>query len=267
MSEREHPDEAELIKKIKKSFETREVEPHSFPERVMAFKFISNELQIKPNTVYYPGCAVDVSPVEGFSESKVIFADKDEKSIEALKKAGHDAVCADATNYVLENKIDLLVLINPGVAPDGPAANLKDRGYIVCNDYFGTATDLKNNSEFTLVGVADINQKEQGVSFEKERAGLYWETINTDEEFLKKNPVLFEMCKKLVDRYASKTEDIVIEYQKLYEKFYNPDLKASIDPATQTVFFPLPRKVGGVDSFFVYQKKQLSDSITDEPKV
>lgn len=253
MPEGQHPDEEAMLRKM---FEKREPRLQPFPERVMAFKFIAEDLQIKPDIVYYPGCATDISPVEGFPGSKVTFVDKDQQSTDALQKAGHNAVCADAASYTLENRADVIILINSGVAPDGPVANLKHDGYVICNDHHSAATNLKGNPEFILVGVGDLTDKGQSVSFEKENSDLYWETVDTDEEFKTKNPWLFENFKKLVERYTGKTENIVDEYQKLYEKFYDPAMEAGFDFDTHTAFPPLPRKVGGKDSFFVYRKRQ-----------
>ncbi len=104
--------------------------------------------------MYYPSSGSDYAPSIAFPNSLVVYADGNEYSMDALKKkrlaAYHeDVTCFDTRKIISE--INLLLLFNPVVSFSEIEKNLNLRGYVLCNDYHGNATELGRRSDFEFL--------------------------------------------------------------------------------------------------------------------
>lgn len=107
----------------------------------------------KSDIIYYPSCGLDVSISKAFPNSKIIYLDGNKLLIDTLKKEGYEAYEGLSQEFNLEEKADILVLINPMHNDPKTLDNLKEGGFVVCNDYHGTASSLKNIENFKLLGI------------------------------------------------------------------------------------------------------------------
>ncbi len=159
-------------------------------------------LNIEPKIIYYPSCDVDASPTEGFPNSQVFFVDKNPEAIAVLKKGGLQAECADVNNFVLPESADVVILLNPAVRPDGPIKNLKVGGHVLCNDWHKTATQMREYKNFKLVGIINTlnDVKKTKAVFDKDNLDLYWQRVETDEDFEAVDPSFYSYVKGKIDK-------------------------------------------------------------------
>ena len=95
----------------------------------------------RPQSVFYPACADDISPLRGFPNSRVTFLDPDDASVEIMRRAGIPILHQGIETY--KGKHDLIMLINPAFKASLALPCLERGGRIIANNYLGTAEDLK----------------------------------------------------------------------------------------------------------------------------
>lgn len=263
--------------------EVREAQPN--PELVVQLSLFKEKLNPKAEIIYYPCCASDISPSKAFPESKVIYADIDDKSIEALRKKGCEANNASALEFD-PGEVDILIIMNPVISPEVPASYVKEGGFVLSNDYHRSASYLNQQEEYELK--ARIGKKsEKEFEFDTEDLEDYWKEVENDEEF--KNALFnfdsinYKGAALIVEKITGKTQDVLSEYKKIVEMareqeckkyteiinenpemekyFPNPDQKSSFmlnyEGNQFVIIADLPRKKGTVDDLFVFQKRKL----------
>lgn len=160
---------------ITTSFISKEIELGTNPRSVEAFAEFQKAIGADIKVVYYPACATDITPALALPDSRVIFVDIDDKALAAVAKAGYETHTISAFEYIPDQPVDALILRNPSLSPDWFIQYVKSGGYIVCNDWHETATQLRTNPEVEFIGQMN----------EDENKHMFLDTANLDDFFEK----------------------------------------------------------------------------------
>ena len=231
------------------------------------------------DVVYHPCSANDVSPSVAFPKSRVIYADIDHDAMQTLNDNGYEAHEEDASNFDLKTEADVLILVNPAINTDKASEKVAIGGYVLCNNYFDTAIEMKQNSDFQFLGV--ITSKEGHKYFDKKNLEDYWKEVETNEEW-QKAPLTFgagadyTTAAMIVKKVTGETNNILQGYKELVERARGQMRRkksASIsmeltdvdmefedivllehDGETFVLDTHLPNKKGQADDIFVYKR-------------
>lgn len=273
--------------------ERREQKPESSPDLVESYQAFVEALKPHAKVVYYPSNGYDVSPSEAFPDSRVVYVDIDKQAVQTLQKSGFEAKWASAAGpvpgkpkipeFAIPLQADVLILLNPVIPYEIPAKKLASDGYILCNDYHGTATAVHKDSEFKIQGILRTNPETKKKFLDTENPEQYWEEVDSEEAF-KNAPmtwgaVNYTTAASIVEKVTGKTENILEEYKKLvataqseaHEKKKKRDEEhpefAFLDHGTdEAVTYThngkmfilnarLPKKKGTVDDIVVFRKE------------
>ncbi len=244
--------------------EERKLEARSYPELVAKYQLFKNSAGFESGTVYHPCGATDVSPSEAFPGSRIIYADIDDKAMEALRSSGYDAHTIDVQQFN-PGVVDVLVLLNPQIRPDIPASFVKEGGYVVSNNYHATADRLK---KLGYIPVGVIVGRDKDLNYDTNELDKYWQEVDSDNEFKEVNEYLFADAARTVETVTGKRENIPQEYKKIIEgvregtlagasNFSDIQVAISFDFKGDRLMIPtsLPRKKGSVDDMFVFRNQ------------
>lgn len=267
-----------------------EIEPKSFevesrpdlPDLVAKYSLFRERFKPKADVVYYPCSANDISPSIAFPDSRVIYVDIDEKSVDTLKRDGFEAYAASALEFDPGN-VDILIMLNPTIPPDVPSSYVVENGFVLSNDCHGIASSLHRNKQYRLCAVIRTS-KDKELILDTENLEDYWREIDTDEEFQNApfdwKGVSFAKAAQVVEAVTGKKENILAEYKKIIAMAKeeqrqrnaqilteHPELAEFMeDPDKENVLMfnhggrqfvlatRFPRKKGTVDDIFVFQK-------------
>ena len=244
----------------------RELKPDS--QLVKKYSLFKEKLKPKSDIIYYPCPGEDISPSVAFPNSKIIYVDTLKNITERMKEKGLNAYNDSALKFNPGN-VDILIMINPMISPDIPSSHLANEGYILCNNYHGTASNLKENKDYNLKAII-LSSKNKEVVFDDGNLGDCWKEIDTEEEF-KNSPIDFGtanyfMALRTVKEVTGKEENVLEEYKKIIEMAKKQKNNSDLDSYEQeNLFFnhngkqllvstTLPKKKGTVDDIFVFQK-------------
>ena len=233
-------------------------------ELVACYQAFQEALHPKVDTVYYPGCDLDTSPSAAFPDSRVIYVDVNEYSVDHLQRAGLEAHKASVDEFD-PGSVDVLILLNFSIDPVLSARLVKEKGYVLCNDYNGTASQIFKDEKFSLKAII-TNKTGEKPHFDSDDPEQYWQTVATEEE-LRKSPA-YESIAKRVEQITGKRENIFAEYTRLIQEAEqqqeellreHPELKDGMphymrDGKIYTLFPPLPPKKGTNADIFVFEK-------------
>jgi len=268
-------EEAEMLRKAQEKFsqpESQERQPQASPDLVRAYQIFQEQLHPQTDLVYYPSCELDTSPTQAFPNSRVVYVDIDEKSIGILKKNGFEAVQTDSREFVPDKPVDVLILLNPGSTGTNPKKLVNRGGYILCNDWHRTATEMNSDPDFKLKGIVlKSGRQTEEQTFDQENPQEYWEEIGSDDElktldngamykYIVRDLTLIlggDRVKDLIDQ-----RQVVEEHGKICAKI-KMDAEASGNKSgilsyekdgRSLVLFSLPRKKGNMDDIFVFER-------------
>lgn len=252
-----------------------ELKAASHEDLVAKYRVFRESTGTNPKVVYHPCSAVDSSPSVAFPESRVIYAERDERAVKALQEAGLEAHYASALEFNPGN-VDMLILLNPAIEPDFPSQFVVPGGYVVSNDYHGTATSLRNNDQFELQGI--IRQtRDKGLLLDRDNPDDYWKEVETEEEwenapFTWGGAVNYSSAAEIVELVTGKRENIMEEYRRIVEMAREDGLAIDANTFIYTyqgrslvLSFKLPSKKGTVDDLFVFQKAPKEDISAASP--
>lgn len=263
--------------------EPKSVEAEAHADLVAKYSLFREKLNPKADLVYHPCGANDVSPSIAFPNSRVVYVDIDEKSVDALKRGGFEAHTASALEFDPGN-VDILILLNPQIPPNIPASHVVKNGFILSNDYHGTASTLHHSSDQYQIRAMVRTLRGGELILDTKNLEDYWKEIDTEEEF--KNAPFdwgaanYEAAVTVVEAVTGKKENILAEYKKiiatareelrqknakiLEEQPQMADFINNADEAYALMFkhnekefflaTTFPKKKGTVDDIFVFQK-------------
>jgi len=247
---------------------------------VESFSVFRQSFHPKAGVIYYPCCSTDASISSVFPESRIIYLDVDKVAVDTLKKTGYEAYAESALDFVPDKPVDILLMLNPSIRPDKPLESVAVGGYVICNDYHSTATELRNNPGLKLRGL--VRNVGGNKILDADSPEDYWKEIDSEEEFRNApfsfGSVHYKSAAAMVKRLAGKEENVLEEYKKIIaagreesrkerERFIreNPEAADLISFDEDTILVNregsqllidarLPRKKGTVDDLFVFQK-------------
>ena len=272
----------------KSEAEPKAIEAEPRPDLVAKYLLFVEKLNPEADVVYHPCGANDVSPSVAFPDSRVVYVDIDEKPVGVLKKGGFEAHVASALEFD-PGDVDILIMLNPEISPDVPSSHVVKGGYVLCNDYHGTAFSLHRDRKY---GFRAVIRKSPGqeLIFDTESLGDYWKSINTEEEFRNApfdwGAANYATATPIVEAVTGKRENVLAKYKEIVEMAReqqrqenarmlaeHPGMAEFIsDPAQEDVlifrhedrqfvlFTKLPRKKGTVDDIFVFQKQEANEA-------
>lgn len=235
---------------------------------------------LDPNVVYHPCSGNYKTPSVVFPNARVIYVEKDARAVAAFRKEGYEAHETSATEFTPDVPVDLLILLNPAILSEHPASTVRSGGYVFCNDYHGTASELNRNEAFEFVGV--VIPTEDGYKFDKANLEDYWQEVGTDEEFrnARLDPfgaVSYEGAQGHVAKFEPGATDVLQAYGRVLDRArieFSERMRAlseefggtygvNTDPAREEILMMrgrvlktlLPKKKGSVDDIFVFRKK------------
>ncbi len=245
------------------------INPEQHSDLVAQYLLFKNKIKPKDDLIYHPCGANDISPSVAFPNSRIIYVDIDEKTIDALKKDGFEAYSLSALEFN-PGEVDILIMLNPMIPPDIPSSYVLEGGFVLSNDYHQTASSLRQDKNYKLRAIIREVKKEE-FSWETENLEDYWEEVTTEEEFKKAYANFYEFVVELVEIVTGKKENVLAEYKRIIERAReeqrkkNPKLISLEDLEREGLPFvhngeefllgtELPRKKGSPDDIFVFQK-------------
>lgn len=273
--------------------ESRPIEAKLKQDLVVKYLLFRKRFKPKADVVYYPCCANDVSPSVAFPDSRVVYVDVDKKFVEALRKRGFEAYAASALEFD-PGSVDILIMLNPTISPDVPSSHVVENGFVLSNDYHGTASTLHRNDQYQLCAM--IRKAKGGeLVLDTENLEDYWKEIDTEEEFQNApfnwGTANYTVAVQVVKAVTGRKENILAEYRKiianareeqrqknaqLLQKY--PEMAELIgDPDKEDVLVfnhegrqfvlatTLPRKKGTVDDIFVFRKIKSNSQVSEFP--
>lgn len=266
--------------------ESEPIEAKPRSDLVAKYSLFKEELDPKTDVVYHPCGSNDVSPSIAFPDSRVIYADIDEKAVEALKRGGYEAHAASALEFD-PGEVNILIMLNPAISPNIPSSYVVGGGFVLCNDYHQTASILRQDNQYQLQAMIRV-LPDGKLIFDKDNLEDCWQEIDSDEEF-KNVPfswgvVNYETAARIVESITGKRENILDKYKKIIEKARkqqdeenarllaeHPEWKESLGNLEDddVLIFNhngrqyiletrIPNKKGTVDDIFVFQKTKTS---------
>ena len=254
----------------------KEFQPEIHDDLVAKYRFIQERTGMEPHVIYHPCGAYDVSPSAAFPRADVVYADQDKKAVHTLQHMGYDAHDVDATEFT-PNSFDTLILLNPHISPEIPAARLATGGYAIANNYHESADWFRDNTAYELVGV--VRTQGTTINFDTEQLGDYWKEIETDDEFKISQGDLFagrpsydsvvhelERMKHEESTLSDLSGGVLSQYKELIKRIKDGKVSGRwhIDDEMgvllriddqRLVMMNFPRKKGTVDDLYVFRKK------------
>lgn len=234
--------------------ERKEPTPTFSEDLVQSYQEFSKEFYCDPKVVYYPCCGNDASPIKGFPNCHIIFVDKDEASISALKKEGYDARNIDVLEFIPEDNVDIVILLNPqlGGQIDVPLQQVREGGYVICNNYHHTAFQMRDNLDFKIVGV--IDNVDDKISIDKQRALDSVTFVDTDEEFKRLSPEDYEEARVLVQNRGFTDGQVLTHYKDIVGNGSGMGM-AQIDEG----LYPMPPTKAMKANYYIFQRIYISE--------
>lgn len=213
-------------------------------------------------TIYHPCCAYDSSPSKAFGDdNRVVYVDQSEPDIAALRAAGQGAHVADAKTFN-PGPVDVLIMLNPAIEASGPTSHVKPGGFVLANNYHGTASELRETPEFELVGIIHDRTEDGSAVVDTDHPEQHWQKVENDEEF-RASPE-YSAIKMQVKMATGKEISDLASYQAIIQDIMEKHPDARVDDgylfwnengAIKIMPFSLPPKKGHVDDFYVFRRK------------
>jgi hypothetical protein len=230
------------------------------------YKLFIETFNPKLDTIYYPCCGIDTTASVVF-DARNIYVDNNPACIETLEKEGLEAHLADADDLKIKGGVDAIIFLNQYMSIENALANLNDQGYVICNDYRGAATQIREIAEYNLLGVC--RKHEERIFFDETDLDDFFKQVETDEEFKKAiwGVLNYNHAADIVRCINGRTENIVEEYNKLIDIavkerqafFDKKGCNVKVSPHHPLshkgiMLYSLPRKKGNVVDLFVFRK-------------
>lgn len=221
-------------------------------EHQEALEVFKDKLKPRINIIYYPGCGLDDTPSVVFPKSKVIYVDRDDRTIKALHSQGYEAYQANANQYN-PGVVDMVIL--SGFYFERPLNYVSPGGFVISDDFWRTADKIVETGSFELIGVL----RKEGIPWkyvlDTENPRRYLEEVETDEELRERTCAVstLEEIEKAIKRSGKTGGGILETYREILKKGKKAENGYSVCDKTGKLLFPLPRKLDKL--FFVFKRK------------
>ena len=210
---------------------------------------------------YYPASNTHIGPASVFKRHRVIHVDTDKSAMDALSAMGLEAYSLCAKSF--KPPVETSVVIQYNSALQKPFELLKQGGYALCNNWSGTATYLRENPSFRLVGIITKKHVDDTPEYVTERLEEFWTKVENDDEYKRTAEYLFEDARShilhLTGRVASEGS-VLRDYLALREEGAKRKpftLGTFRDPETghDCTLLPPPYKRGSTADLWIFCKK------------
>lgn len=208
--------------------------------------FLKKQFNLKPNIVYAPGHGNDISHIATFYDSKeIISLEINPDQVNTLRSLFSDepnvkCFLGSAEDFVLEEKADLLLLIAAGFDQQFSLSQLKQGGYVVCNNSSlesSRYSEIRKDLEFIAKAFSDSSISTNRSEGEKQ--------VETDAELKRvkdsrhltegryvvgelKNLASYADVLKVVYFATGQTTNIVQRYKEVREAAIENEIELSI---------------------------------------
>lgn len=108
---------------------------------------------VEPQKVLYPGSSTHAGVARIFGKDKVTHVDPDPSAMSAMAEGGYQAVTSTIEDYDTAEPFDLIVSFNAGtLEPDEIQRLLSPTGYVIANNWHGSANRMAEYEDFKLLG-------------------------------------------------------------------------------------------------------------------
>lgn len=230
--------------------ERHELVPTQNTTLAAAYRGLVEAVGGTPEFIYYPCCGTDTSPSVAFAGKRVLYVDLNGDAMCALQKAGFEAHASSVEAFVPEREVDLLVLLNPQIAPEKVIEHVRIGGHVVCNNYHETASKMMRIPEFAPVATALIRNRKE-MLIDTRHAADYLTHVRDDEEFERTDRETFSRAKQIVGETRSSILTAYADFLKDGMVFWGRVLKGKEDYA------PVPtKKPASVDDLFMFLRTE-----------
>ncbi len=128
-----------------------------------AVKTLTPEISTS-STIVYLGSGPDTSLASVYGKS-VIHVDADEEQLAAICSAGYRCELADYDEFAAgledDTHLDLVYSHNSGLVPESILSKIPSGGYVIANNWHGSANNMGANEDFYIVGA--VSPKDQSI--------------------------------------------------------------------------------------------------------
>ena len=114
---------------------------------------LTERFDIHPEAVLYPGSSKHAGVGRVFGQDKVVHVDPDTNAMEVMASHGYAVQAGRLEDYLPERQFDLIISYNAGtLEPPELERLLVPGGYVIANNWHGSANNLSFDGHFRLLG-------------------------------------------------------------------------------------------------------------------
>lgn len=134
-----------------------EVQTNSWENRINQYETAAEKLDLNPDLIYEPANGGDISTIEAFPDSEVLFAEVRELAAESVNREGYNVTLADAEILPLSEEPDLVVFRNSAI-DETQTLEQNSAEYVFANDWLGSASNVSEMDSYDIVGIVSQNE-------------------------------------------------------------------------------------------------------------
>lgn len=133
--------------------QTGEVYGDTDDDFVIKIRELTEHFNLHPQNVLYPGSNQHAGVARVFGRDRVMHVDPDAASMETMSKEGYQVDANRVEDYKPGKQFDLIVSYNAGtIEPDEIERLLSPTGYVIANNWHGSANRMATYKNFRLMG-------------------------------------------------------------------------------------------------------------------
>lgn len=258
---------------VSKEADRHSFEPHANETLAADYRLLTTQMEEQPKKILYPCCESDVTPSAAFPNTEVQYVDMNQQAMEALMARGFDAHYghvpagrqegksssdfSEAPLFILKGQVDLLILLNPQISPFAIVQYVRERGYVLCNNYHRTADEMHTCSDFAPAAVLHTAE---GKSLDTTSLGEYFQLMTTDEEYKRADPEKYKAVQRYVYGKIRTLFPRLFDVSHAVPQFLKDaegkrEMFGTITIGKYELPKPLRKKQSGADDLFLFQKR------------
>lgn len=251
-------------------------EPNASEKLAEDYRLLAAQMEEQPKEILYPCCETDVTPSAVFPQARVQYVDMNRQAMEALIARGFDAHygrvltgreegqsssdSSEAPLFEPKKQVDLLILLNPQISPFAIVQYVRQRGYVLCNNYHRTADEMYTCQAFTPVAVLNTGQEKK---LDTASLDEYFQLMMTDEEYKQAAPEKYRVIQRYVYGKIRTLFPRLFDVSQAVPQFLKQaegkhEMFGTITIGKHELPKPLRKKQSSADDLFLFQKKSTS---------
>lgn len=191
---------------------------------IVAYECFKREFY-NPQSVLFTSCGFDASPAKVFNKVTFVDLEKGNKGcIALLRKKGYQAFKEDIREYKPREQHDLLLIQNPSAPVEWAIPHLKREGYIIANNYHGSASWLHNqSSQFDFISAIEMDtgrlkSRKFQARMVEDLTG-YFEPVRNEQELKEWRPAYYKILQQEIESLAMNIEGFPKKNQSFKERW------------------------------------------------